>query len=80
MIAFHVVELVMKLIPDLNGDLGDLSEDIFGIISCYFPISFNPVSYNKVLLIYWEVVLPKLPFSIYFNFIFRGSYQMIKEV
>lgn len=40
--AFHIVELLVKLFPDAEGPLASCAEDLFDIISRYFPISFNP--------------------------------------
>lgn len=42
LVGLHIVELVTKIFPDPMGHIGRVSEDLFGIISCYFPISFSP--------------------------------------
>ncbi|KAI5079368.1 hypothetical protein GOP47_0004847 [Adiantum capillus-veneris] len=42
LIGFHVVELATQMFPDPTGPIGRVSEELFGIISCYFPVSFNP--------------------------------------
>lgn len=47
LVAFHIVELVVKLFPDPKGHMGSLSEEMFSIVSCYFPISFNPAVGDK---------------------------------
>eukprot|EP01018_Ginkgo_biloba_P001984 Gb_13638 [translate_table: standard] len=42
LLAFHIVELVVRLFPDAEGPVGNCTEDLFDIISRYFPISFTP--------------------------------------
>lgn len=42
LLAFHIVELLVQLFPDADGPLASCAEDLFDIISRYFPISFSP--------------------------------------
>lgn len=42
LLAFHIVELLVHIFPDPEGPLASCAEDLFDIISRYFPISFNP--------------------------------------
>ncbi|KAH9301186.1 hypothetical protein KI387_012769, partial [Taxus chinensis] len=43
LLAFHIVELLVHLFPDPDGPVASCAEDLFDIISRYFPISFNPL-------------------------------------
>jgi hypothetical protein len=47
LLAFHIVELLVQLFPDADGPLASCAEDLFDIISRYFPISFSPVSFTS---------------------------------
>lgn len=42
LLAFHIVQLLVHIFPDPEGPLASCAEDLFDIISRYFPISFNP--------------------------------------
>ncbi|XP_057870323.2 MMS19 nucleotide excision repair protein homolog isoform X1 [Cryptomeria japonica] len=42
LLAFHIVELLVRLFPDSEGPVASCAEDLFDIISRYFPLSFNP--------------------------------------
>ncbi|CAM6032453.1 unnamed protein product [Sphagnum compactum] len=44
LLVFRIVELLTLVFPDSDGPVADCAEDLFDIVSRYFPISFNPVS------------------------------------
>lgn len=47
MIIFHIIELYFKLLPDPSGPLPSVAEELFELLSCYFPIYFTHVSHYK---------------------------------
>ncbi|CAK9232221.1 unnamed protein product [Sphagnum troendelagicum] len=53
LLVFRIVESLTLVFPDSDGPVADCAEDLFDIVSRYFPISFNPVSsFNNL---YWDV-------------------------
>ncbi|KAH7300900.1 hypothetical protein KP509_23G003000 [Ceratopteris richardii] len=42
LLGFHIVELAAQIFPDPAGYIGSVIEDLFDLLSCYFPISFTP--------------------------------------
>ncbi|KAJ7522223.1 hypothetical protein O6H91_18G002200 [Diphasiastrum complanatum] len=42
LISFHIVELLAHMFPSPEGPVADCAEDLFDIISRYFPVSFTP--------------------------------------
>ncbi len=47
LLVFLIVESLTLVFPDSDGPVADCAEDLFDIVSRYFPISFNPVSCSK---------------------------------
>ncbi len=47
LLVFRIVELLTLVFPDSDGPVADCAEDLFDIVSRYFPISFNPVRCSK---------------------------------
>jgi hypothetical protein len=47
LLVFQIVESLTLVFPDSDGPVADCAEDLFDIVSRYFPISFNPVSCSK---------------------------------
>lgn len=48
LLVFQIVESLTLVFPDSDGPVADCAEDLFDIVSRYFPISFNPVSCSKI--------------------------------
>lgn len=48
--AFHIVELAMRLFPDLCGPPDGSVGEIFDILGRYFPIHFTHVSFVSTVL------------------------------
>lgn len=44
LLAFRITRLLAKLYPDPEGPVASCAEELFDVVSRYFPISFNPVS------------------------------------
>jgi DNA repair/transcription protein MET18/MMS19 len=42
-LAFHVVDVAMKLFPDPSGLAAQFANDVFEILSKYFPVYFTHV-------------------------------------
>ncbi|CAK9233389.1 unnamed protein product [Sphagnum jensenii] len=55
LLVFRIVESLTLVFPDSDGPVADCAEDLFDIVSRYFPISFNPVSYTAFNILYWDV-------------------------
>lgn len=47
LLAFELTEQLSRLYPDPDGPVGSCVEELFDVVSRYFPISFNPVSGNE---------------------------------
>lgn len=43
-LAFRIIQLLARLYPDPNGPIATCADELFDVVSRYFPISFNPVS------------------------------------
>lgn len=50
LLAFQLIEQLSRLYPDPDGPVGSCVEELFDVVSRYFPISFNPVSGNEDFL------------------------------
>lgn len=50
MLNFCLVEILGRLYPDPSGPMASFAEDIFDILSRYYPIYFTHVSLNKIEL------------------------------
>jgi len=44
LLAFRIIQLLVGLYPDPSGPITSCADELFGVVSRYFPISFNPVS------------------------------------
>ncbi|KAL3685855.1 hypothetical protein R1sor_003877 [Riccia sorocarpa] len=42
LMAFRLVEQLVALFPEPDGPVNESAETIFAILSCYFPITYNP--------------------------------------
>jgi DNA repair/transcription protein MET18/MMS19 len=42
LLVFRIVESLTLVFPNSDGPVADCAEDLFDIVSRYFPISFNP--------------------------------------
>lgn len=47
LLAFQLIEQLSCLYPDPDGPVGSCVEELFDVVSRYFPISFNPVSSSE---------------------------------
>ena len=47
LLAFQLIEQLSRLYPDPDGPVGSCVEELFDVVSRYFPISFNPVSSSE---------------------------------
>ncbi|CAM6010101.1 unnamed protein product [Sphagnum balticum] len=55
LLVFRIVELLTLVFPDSDGPVADCAEDLFDIVSRYFPISFNPVSCSKIFATHTKI-------------------------
>lgn len=44
LVAFRIIQLLAKLYPDPDGPISSCADELFDVLSRYFPISFNAVS------------------------------------
>jgi hypothetical protein len=44
LLSFRIIQLLARLYPDPSGPVASCAEELFDVVSRYFPISFNPVS------------------------------------
>lgn len=50
LVAFQLVEHLVRLFPATDGPLADCAGDVFDIVSRYFPVSFTPVGLTLSLM------------------------------
>lgn len=55
LLVFRIVESLTLVFPDSDGPVADCAEDLFDIVSRYFPISFNPVSCSKIFATHTKI-------------------------
>jgi len=41
LLAFRIIQLLARLYPDPNGPIASCADELFDVVSRYFPISFN---------------------------------------
>ncbi|KAG0566152.1 hypothetical protein KC19_7G042200 [Ceratodon purpureus] len=46
LLAFRIIQLLARLYPDPNGPIASCADELFDVVSRYFPISFNPQPNN----------------------------------
>lgn len=44
LLAFRIIQLLGRLYPDPDGPIASCADELFDVVSRYFPISFKPVS------------------------------------
>ena len=44
LLAFRIIQFLARLYPDPDGPVASCGDELFDVVSRYFPISFNPVS------------------------------------
>lgn len=51
LLAFRIIQLLGRLYPDPDGPIASCADELFDVVSRYFPISFNPVS-----ILWWKPI------------------------
>lgn len=44
LLAFRIIQILGRLYPDPDGPIAECADEVFDVVSRYFPISFKPVS------------------------------------